>query len=126
MNTTHSDTDVLTTLGQKLQTAHTNLDAAGQMFADHDLESAFFDGVLTEKLATLNDHVLSVLELVAELTAAAIQRQAEETVSQIVDDAMKRVDAVQSGEAFGFPQTTGCEGCPIEGDCPEQAVGGTD
>jgi hypothetical protein len=128
------DIDALTTIGTKLQAAFTALDEAETLFADHDLESSFFDGMLTAKLATVTDQALELVEFVGELTRKAIEIQAEDDITRIVDAALARVDAVQSGQAFGFMTGDGatlgerpvsvCDECPDKDACQAEDADG--
>jgi hypothetical protein len=110
-----SSVATLTALGQKLRTVFTALDEANDLFAEAQLENAFFDGVLTEKLTALTFGATKMLELVVDLTQSAIHEQAEAEVAAIVERALETADAVESGAAFGFVP---CEGCQ-PGDCPD-------
>jgi hypothetical protein len=118
------DIDALTTIGTKLQTAFTALDEAETLFADHDLESSFYDGMLTEKLATVTDQALALVEFVSELTKKAIEIRAEEDVTRVIDAALAHAEAVHSGEAFGLTRgDEGCADCPAGGTCGGDADG---
>lgn len=112
------DIDVLTALGQQLRIAYTALDEAANQHAEHDLENAFFDGALYEKLTTLTAQTLQAADMVADILQSAIRTQAEHDVQALVDRALQAVEAVDRGTTFGFPPLE-CAGCPDEPECTD-------